>query len=87
MKLKKLWLQTPRYSRSKQGSKYLIPDGVRIRVDWSKFPTGASVFIPCVNTLECVRQVNQITQELGWSMHYNPQIERGLWGVRIWRLL
>jgi hypothetical protein len=87
MKLSKFWRQPPRCSRNRVRLDDLAPDGVRIVVRWDKFPVGASVFIPCVNTLELVRQVHQITTMREWVVHYRPGIEGGRWGVRIWRRL
>ena len=87
MKLSKLWRQPPRCSRNRIRFDDLAPDGVRIVVRWDKFPVGASVFIPCVNTLELVRQLHQITSQWEWVVHYRPGIEDGRWGVRIWRRL
>jgi hypothetical protein len=87
MKLSKLWRQLPRCSKNKNRPEDLVPDGVHIDVPWDFFLVGASVFIPCINTLELVRQVHQITARRGWVMHYRPGIEKGRWGVRIWRRL
>jgi hypothetical protein len=87
MKLKSSWLQTPRFSLNRLRLDDLAPDGVRIVIPWDRFGVGASVFIPCVNTLELVRQVHEVTSAKGWTMHYRPGIEVGKWGVRIWRQL
>ena len=87
MKLSKLWQQQPRCSRNRIRFDDLAPDGVRIIVHWEEFSVGAAVFIPCVNTLELVRQLHQITTAWEWVMHYRLGIENGRWGVRIWRRL
>jgi hypothetical protein len=60
---------------------------VRIVVHWDKFPVGSSVFIPCVDTLELVRQIHQLEKLREWVLHYRLGIENGKWGVRIWRRL
>ena len=87
MKLSKLWRQTPRSFKNRVRNDDLAPDGVLIKVDWDKFPVGGSAFVPCVNTLECVRQLNDITTRRGWMVEYRPRPESGVWGVRFWRLL
>lgn len=64
----------------------LDPDGVRIVVDWDRFVPGSSVFIPCVNTKEAVKQV---CGRLGFSraeLKYRATVCDGYYGVRIWRL-
>jgi len=87
MKLSKLWRQPPRCSKNRIKINDIAPDGVRIVVRWDEFPVDSSVFIPCINTLELVRQVHELTSEWGWVMHYRPGIDKGRWGVRIWRRL
>lgn len=87
MKLTSLWRQTPRCSKNRVREDDLAPDGVRVKLDWHRVIPGASVFVPCVNTLECVRQLHAITSRRGWTVEYRPRIERGVWGVRFWRLL
>ena len=87
MKLSKLWRQRPHCFKNRVRVDDLAPDGVRIVVPWDSFPVDASVFIPCVNTLELVRQVHELTALREWIMHYRPGIENGRWGVRIWRRL
>jgi hypothetical protein len=48
---------------------------------------GASFFIPCVNSVELIRQVIAATDKWGWEMTFRARIENGKWGVRFWRLL
>lgn len=87
MKLNKLWLQPPRSSKNRLRNDDLAPDGVLIKADWDTFPIGGSAFVPCVNTLECVRQLNDIFTRRGWMVEYRARPESGIWGVRFWRLL
>jgi len=65
----------------------LHPDGVRISVDWSNMPVGASIFVPCVNTTEAIAQTKKLFKEFGWSMDSRIRVESGKLGVRIWRTL
>lgn len=63
----------------------LIPDGVRIVVAWEDMGVGTSIFIPCINTTQAVKEVKQITAERGWGVETRVCNENGLHGVRIWR--
>ena len=38
----------------------LNPDGVRVVVKWDNLVVGSSMFIPCVNTEEAMRQAAKI---------------------------
>jgi hypothetical protein len=87
MKLSKLWRQPPRSSRNRIRRDDLAPDGITIRVAWDKFVPGASVFVPCVNTVECVRQFHEVSQFNDWVWDSRIGIEGGRWGVRFWRVL
>ena len=86
-KLSKLWLLPPQSSKNRIRYDDLAPDGVLIRVRWDKFVPGASTFVPCINTLECVRQFNEIAQANDWVWDSRIGIEGGRWGVRFWRVL
>jgi hypothetical protein len=87
MKLNRLWLQQPRFSKNRVRFHDLAPDGVCIRVDWDKFVPGASLFVPCINSVECVRQVHEIASRHDWVWECRIHIEGGRWGVRFWRIL
>lgn len=87
MKLSKLWQLPPRSSKNRIRRDDLAPDGVLIRVAWDKFVPGASVFVPCVNTLECVRQIYEVARFNDWTIDTRIGIEGGRWGVRFWRVL
>lgn len=87
MKLSKQWLLPPQCHRNRVQFDDLAPDGVRIRVAWDKFVPGASVFIPCINAVECVRQFNEIAKSGDWVWDTRVGTEGGRWGVRFWRVL
>lgn len=87
MKLSKLWLQPPRQFKNRIRVGDIAPDGVKVEVDWDKFEPGTSIFIPCVNTVECVRQVFELSRIKDWSLDIRFVIEGGRWGVRFWRIL
>ena len=65
----------------------LSPDGVQVIVRWDRMSVGTSIFVPCINTPEAVRQAKKITGGKGWRIETRVRIEDGRLGVRIWRVL
>ena len=65
----------------------LNPDGVRIVVNWDNMVTSSSVFVPCVNAQEAIRQIKNIVKTKGWDIKTNVRVENNKLGVRIWRIL
>ena len=65
----------------------IAPDGVRIIVDWGKFTKNASIFIPTLNTQKAVAHVLEATKLEKQQLKYRVRVEKGIYGVRIWRLL
>lgn len=63
----------------------IAPDGLLIVVEWDEMRVGSSVFLPCVNTSEAVKQVRGVFDRRGWKMRIAIRPENGIWGVRIWR--
>ena len=63
----------------------LHPDGVLIEVNWDKMVVGASVFVPCINTEEAIKQSEAIFREKTWQCEHRVRIEDGKLGLRIWR--
>ena len=61
------------------------PDGVRIIIQWDRMPVGASVFIPCVNTDNAVKQVKKICERKGFRVDCRVRIEGKKLGIRVWR--
>ena len=64
----------------------ILPDGVRIFVDWDKFVPGASVFIPAINTIKAIDHVTDATKLTKKDITYRVSVENGKHGVRVWRL-
>jgi phosphoribosylamine-glycine ligase len=63
----------------------LNPDGVRIVVGWARLVVGASVFIPCINTEEAMRQAAKILVGKDYKTEARVVVEDGILGIRIWR--
>mgnify|MGYP003639846421 CR=1 FL=1 len=63
----------------------LNPDGIKVVVAWERMHVGASVFIPCVNTLQAKHQATRIAELKSWRIEVRTRIENKMFGVRIWR--
>jgi len=63
----------------------LNPDGVRVIVEWDELVAGASVFIPCINTEEAMRQAAKIVVGKGYKTEAKVVVEDKILGIRIWR--
>jgi len=68
-------------------SKPINPDGVEIKVRWSLFPVGASVFIPAINLSKLIRQMQREASLREIRLVHAERIEAGKMGVRFWRVL
>lgn len=64
----------------------ISPDGVRAIVDWGKFVSGTSVFIPTLHTNLALKQLLAATGLKREQVERRVRVERGLYGVRVWRL-
>ena len=65
----------------------LNPDGVRIVVNWDNMVTSSSIFVPCVDAQEAIRQIKNIVKTKGWDVETHVRVENNKLGVRIWRIL
>tara|TARA_R100000995_G_C3418668_1_gene92822 strand:- start:67 stop:294 length:228 start_codon:yes stop_codon:yes gene_type:complete len=63
----------------------LNPDGVRIVVKWEDMDVGTSVFVPCINTEEAMRQAAKIVVDKGYKTEAKVVVEDKILGIRIWR--
>ena len=63
----------------------LNPDGVRIIVAWDELVVGASVFIPCINTEEAMKQAAKIVVGKDFKTEARVVVEDEILGIRIWR--
>ena len=68
-------------------SKPINPDGVEIKVRWSLFPVGASVFIPAINLSKLIRQMQREAELREIKLTHAERIEAGKLGVRFWRVV
>lgn len=63
----------------------LNPDGVRIVVNWDDMVVGTSVFVPCINTEEAMRQAAKILVAKDYKTEAKVVVENKILGIRIWR--
>lgn len=63
----------------------LDPDGIRIIVPWGELRVGGSVFVPCIDTDVCEKQVQGVAKRLGMTLTCKRRIETPYLGLRIWR--
>ena len=63
----------------------ISPDGVRIIIDWDKFISNSSIFIPCINTAKAIKEVREVAKLSPDEVRTHIRIENGKYGVRIWR--
>jgi hypothetical protein len=47
---------------------------------------GASFFIPCLDTDDALKQVKKTTNRLRYKITARVVIEKGIYGLRVWRI-
>jgi hypothetical protein len=64
----------------------MLIHGLDFRVNWKNFVVGSSFFIPCLDTEEAKTQVLRTTKRLGYTVKTRVVVEKGIGGLRIWRI-
>ena len=64
----------------------MLIHGLDFRVNWKNFVVGSSFFIPCLDTEEALTAVLKTTKRLGYTIKTRVVVEKGLQGLRIWRI-
>jgi hypothetical protein len=59
---------------------------LHFHVNWRKFLVGASFFIPCLDTEEALIQVKRTTKRLKFRIKAHVVVEKGVQGLRVWRI-
>ena len=59
---------------------------VTYSIDWSKFRTGYSFFIPCIDHKAALAELHRVTKRLKIETVTKVVIEDGVKGLRIWRV-
>ena len=60
--------------------------GIDFNINWSKFVVGASFFIPFLDSDIAIKQVKRATRRLKFRIKTQVVIERGIQGLRVWRI-
>jgi hypothetical protein len=64
----------------------MLIHGLSFRVNWKNFVVGSSFFIPCLDTKEALAQVKRTTKRLGYRIKTQTVVEKGIRGLRVWRI-
>lgn len=64
----------------------MLIHGLSFRVNWKNFVIGSSFFIPCLDTEEALTQVKRTTKRLGYKIKTQVVVEKGIRGLRVWRI-
>jgi hypothetical protein len=64
----------------------MLIHGLSFRINWSKFIVGASFFIPCLDTEAALAEVAMVTKRLGYKIRSRVAVNKGIYGLRIWRI-
>jgi hypothetical protein len=59
---------------------------VTYNIDWAKFRTGYSFFVPCIDTKAALAEIHRVTKRLKIDVVTKVVIEDGVKGLRIWRV-
>ena len=65
----------------------MLIHGLDFRVNWKNFVVGSSFFIPCLDTDMALAQINRTVKRLGFTIKSQIVVEKGLTGLRIWRIM
>lgn len=58
---------------------------VSYQIDWRKFKTGYSFFVPCIDTEAARQSLAEVTRRLKIKTVTKVVIEDGIKGLRVWR--
>jgi ketosteroid isomerase-like protein len=61
-------------------------ESVDYDVNWKGFKRGTSIFIPCLNPKEALKEVRSTTNPLRYKLVTKVVIAEGIRGLRIWRM-
>ena len=64
----------------------MLVQGINFEVDWRKFKKGTSIFIPCLNPRQAIKDIHVTTKRLRVDVIHKITIVDGIRGVRIWRM-
>jgi len=63
----------------------LLLSSLSIHIEWEKFKPGTSFFIPCLDRKEVEAYVRKEADRLRIPVVCKAVVERGKYGLRVWR--
>jgi len=67
------------------GTNEIDPDGIIVTLPLTLLEPGMSVFVPCVNVTEAMKQITRATRANDIPIRQKIVVEDHILGVRIWR--
>jgi len=64
----------------------MLIHGLSFRVNWRNFVVGSSFFIPSLQPEAMILQIKRTTKRLGYKIKTQTVVEKGILGLRIWRI-
>jgi len=64
----------------------MLIHGLDFRVNWRNFVVGSSFFIPALDPDAVIPLVKRTTKRLGYKIKTQTVIDRGILGLRVWRI-
>lgn len=64
----------------------MLSNGTDYEIDWPKFQPGSSIFIPAIDTDDAVEAMTRESKRLEFEFVYKVVVEKGVKGIRVWRL-
>jgi len=65
----------------------MLIHGLDFRVNWKNFVIGSSFFIPCLDIEGAKATILKTTRRLGYEIKTRVVVEKGISGLRVWRIL
>ena len=59
---------------------------IPLLIEWDKFKVGTSFFVPCIDRKLTQRFVEEEAQRLKLNIVCKQVIEKGKYGLRVWRI-
>jgi hypothetical protein len=63
----------------------LLLSNLSIHIEWEKFKLGTSFFIPCLNRKEVEEYIRKEAARLRIPVVCKAVVEKGKYGLRVWR--
>ena len=76
----------PKTSVSIKSFRRMRVEGISYQIDWSKFRTGYSFFVPCIDHKAARASIKTVTNRLGMKVETKVVIVDGVKGLRVWRI-